>query len=72
MTMPETYYRTGRYETDHSTFGGVILPLDYNTGCPGSRNIATRIVAAQKFDIWCKNYKGNNYDLPKGRNKIND
>lgn len=69
MTMPETYYRTGRYEIDHSTFGGVILSSDYDTGHSGSRNIATRIIAAQNFDIWCKNYKGNNYDLSKGRNK---
>ena len=50
MTMPETYYRTGNYKVDHSTFGGVILPSDYNTGHSGSRNMAERIAAAQKFD----------------------
>lgn len=72
MTMPETYYRTGRYEVDHSTFGGVILSSDYDTGHSGSRNMATRIIAAQNFDNWCKNNKGNNYKLPKGRDKKND
>lgn len=70
--MPETYYRTGSYKVDHSTFGGVILSLDYDTMHSGSRNIATRIVAAQKFDNWCRNNKGNNYNLPKGRKKKND
>lgn len=69
MIMPETYYRTGRYEIDHSTFGGVILSSDYDTGHSGSRNMATRIVAAWNFDNWCKNNKGNNYKLPKGRDK---
>lgn len=69
MIMPETYYRTGRYEIDHSTFGGVILSSDYDTGHSGSRNMATRIVATWNFDNWCKNNKGNNYKLPKGRDK---
>lgn len=72
MTMPETYYRTGNYKVDHSTFGGVILPSDYDTGHSGSRNMATRIAATQKFDYWCRNCKGNNYNLPKERNKKND
>ena len=37
--MPKTYYRTGNYKVDHSTFGGVILPSDYDTGHSGSRNM---------------------------------
>ena len=72
MTMPETYYRTGNCKVDHSTFGGVILPSDYDTGHSGSKDMATRIVAAWKFDNWCKNNKGNDYKIPKGRNKKND
>lgn len=72
MTIPETYCRTGSYKVDHSTFGGVILSSDYDTMHSGSRNMATRIVAAQKFDNWCRNNKGNNYNLPKGRKKKND
>ena len=72
MTMPETYYRTGSYKVDHSTFGGVLLSSDYDTGHSGSRNMATRIVAAWNFDNQYRNYKGNNYKLPKGRNKKND
>lgn len=67
--MPETYYRTGSYKVDHSTFGGVILASDYDTGHSGSRNMATRIIVAQNFDNWCKNNKGNNYKLPKGKDK---
>lgn len=71
--MPETSYRTGRYKVDHSTFGGVILSSDYDTGHSGSRNMAARIVAAQNFDNWCKNNKGNDkYRLPKWRNREND
>lgn len=70
--MPETYYRTGSYKVDHSTFGGVILPSDYDTGHSGSRNMATRIKAAQNFDNWCRNNKGNNCRLPKGRKNKND
>lgn len=70
--MPETYYRTGNCKVDHSTFGGVILPSDYDTGHSGSRNIATRIIAAWNFDTQCRNNEGNNYKLPKGRNKKND
>lgn len=70
--MPETYYKTGSYKVDHSTFGGVILSSDYDTGHSGSRNMATRIIAAQNFDNWCKNTKRNNYKLSKGRNKRND
>lgn len=72
MTMPETYYRTGNYKVDHSTFGGVILPSDYDTGHSGSRNMATRIVTAWNFDNQCRNNKGNDYKLHKGRNKKND
>lgn len=70
--MPETYYRTGRYEVDHATFGGVIYDMDFNTLYPISRDIAGRIAAAQSFDNWCKYYKGNNYSLPKERNKKYD
>lgn len=72
MTMPETYYRTGNYKVDHSTFGGVILPSDYNTGHSGSRNMAERIAAAQEFDNWYKNNNVNNYELSKERNRKND
>ncbi len=70
--MPETFYRTGNYKVDHSTFGGVILASDYDTGHSGSRNMAERIIAAQKFDNWCRNNKVNNYKLPKRRKKEND
>lgn len=72
MTMPETYYKTGKYEINPSTFGGIILPLDYNTEYSASKNIASRIVATQKFDNWCRNNKGNIYRLLEGRNKKND
>ena len=70
--MTETFNRTRIYKVDHSTFGGVILASDYDTGHSGSRNMAERIVSAWNFDNWCKNNNGNNYRLPKGRNKKND
>lgn len=70
--MPETYYRTGSYKVDHSTFGGVILASDYDTGHSGSRNMAVRIAAAWNFDNQCRNNKGKDYKSPKGRNKKND
>ena len=46
--MTETFNRTRIYKVDHSTFGGVILASDYDTGHSGSRNMAERIVSAWK------------------------
>lgn len=63
--MSKTNYRTINNKIDHSTFGGVIFPSDYDIGYSGSRNMASRIKAAENFDNYCKN----NYRLLQERNK---
>ena len=40
--MAETFYRTGNYNVDHSTFGGIIYPSDYDPNFTNG-NIASRI-----------------------------
>ena len=63
--MPETFYRTGRHKVDHTTFGGLIYPSDFDPSYT-NRNIASRIENDKKFDEKCrknilyrKNYGGN-------------
>ena len=53
--MPETFYRTRNYKVDHTTFGGIIYPSDFNTDYRGKDNtngsfIAQRIISDWKFD----------------------
>ena len=60
--MLETFYRTGNYKTDYTTFGGVIYPSDFNTDYRGKVNtngssIAHRIANDCKFDKQCKKNK---------------
>ena len=48
--MPETFYRTGTYKVDHTTFGGIIYSSDFNTDYRGKDNtngsfIAQRIIS---------------------------
>lgn len=57
--MTENFYKTELYKTNHTTFGGLIFPSDYNTDYRGKNNIhgstiASRIVADEKFDNQCK------------------
>lgn len=52
--MTEIFYRA-----DHSTFGGLICPSDFNTDHRGKQTkngsaIARRIVSDQKFDLQCR------------------
>ena len=63
--MPETFYRTGKYKVDHTTFGGLIYPSDFDPSYTNG-NIASRIENDKKFDEKCrmnilcrKNYGGN-------------
>lgn len=62
--MSRTINRYGIYEVDHSTFGGIIYPSDYNTDNIGKNNysespIAKRIVSDSQFDKQCrKNREG--------------
>ena len=41
----KTYYRTGNYEVDHSTFGGEIEIEDFNTYFPNKKRISNQIEA---------------------------
>ncbi len=57
--MTETFYRARSFQADHTTFGGIIRPSDYNTDCGGKRNtdgsvIARRILSDQRFDEQCR------------------
>lgn len=57
MTMPEEFYRTGRYSVDHSTFGGIIYQSDFNM-CRGKdtnngSEVASRIISDWNFDKDC-------------------
>lgn len=62
--MTETFYKTGIYRVDHSTFGGVICPSDFNTDYRGKDNtngspIAHRIANDSKFDQQCRKNREN-------------
>lgn len=53
--MAETTNRYGIYEVDHTKFGGVIYPSDFNTDNRGKNNtygspIAKRIISDQRLD----------------------
>lgn len=57
--MKQTFYRAEIYEADHSTFGGLIYPSDFNTDNNGKKNyngspIAKRIASDDKFDQQCR------------------
>lgn len=43
--MTETYYRTGSYKVDHTTFGGEIDIEDFNTYSPNKKRISNQIDA---------------------------
>lgn len=56
--MTENYYTTGNYN-DHTTFGGLIYPSDFETDYRGKDNtkgstIAQRIVSDWNFDKKCR------------------
>lgn len=56
--MTEAFCKTGLYETDHSKFGGLIFPSDFNTNVRGKNNysgspIARRIENDDRFDRQC-------------------
>ena len=57
--MTETFRATKNYKVDHSKFGGIIYPSDYNTEYRGNDNvkgsiIASRIIKDQIFDTQCQ------------------
>lgn len=54
--------RYGIYEVDHTKFGGLIYPSDFDTNYRGKDNtygssIAMRIISDRKFDDQCKKNK---------------
>ena len=51
--MTQTYYRTGTCKTDHTKFGGIICPSDFDTNHTNG-NIAVRIENDRKFDERCR------------------
>ena len=53
MEMTTTFYRTGNYKPDHSTFGGTISNHDYD-GHETMSDIAAPIVSDWKFDEQCR------------------
>ena len=61
MTQKTNKY--GIYEVDHTKFGGIIYPSDFNTDYRGKDNtngslIAQRIERDKRFDKQCKrNYR---------------
>ena len=69
--MTATFYRTGAYKTDHSTFGGLVYLSDFCTDYRAKNNkngsaVAKRIASDRKFDEQCRknrinklNYGGN-------------
>lgn len=53
--MAETFYRTKSYDMEHTQFGGLIYPSDFNTDYRGKDNtngstIANRIAYDQRLD----------------------
>lgn len=54
--MTERFNKYGIYESDHSTFGGVICPSDFDRKTTLSE-IASRIISDQKFDKYCRKNK---------------
>lgn len=57
--MTNTYCTTEAFHVDHSTFGGVIYPSDFETDYREKHNfhgshIASRIMSDMRFDKQCK------------------
>lgn len=71
LNRPDTYYRTGHFEVDHSTFGGKIYESDFYTNHGRKTKVSTgsvvasRILSDSKFDKICKK----NEELRKVGNK---
>lgn len=54
--MTNEFYRTGRFNNDPSTFGGLIYVSDFETEFypEHGRNIASKITSDWKFDKQCQ------------------
>lgn len=63
--MTERIYNIKNYEADHTTFGGLIYPSDFNTDYRGKNNtkgspIASRIASDNNFDKRCRKNREEN------------
>lgn len=57
--MTENFYKKRIYKTDHTKFGGIIYPFDFNTNYRDKSNtngsqIASRIAVDKRFDEQCR------------------
>lgn len=57
--MTKILYQSKIYKTDHTKFGGIIYPSDFNTDCRNKKfqngsTIASRIACDAKFDKQCE------------------
>lgn len=52
--MAENFYRTETFDKEHTHFGGIIYPYDFETEYYNGRNIANRIASDWRFDAQCK------------------
>lgn len=51
--MTETFYRTGSYKVDHTTYGGALSSFDFE-GHHTMTTMAQRIISDFNFDKRCK------------------
>lgn len=57
--MTATYYRTGNYKVDHTTFGGELSLFDFE-GHRTLSDMAEKIASDLRFDETCrKNWENN-------------
>lgn len=71
--MTEKLNKIGIYKVDHTQFGGIVLPSDFNTDYRGKDNlngstIAQRIACDQKFDNQCRKYLLDNQEYRRNKN----
>jgi hypothetical protein len=53
MNMPKEFYRTGRVNVDHRTYGGELSLFDFE-GHHTMSSMANRIAADSRFNNMCK------------------
>ena len=64
--MTRKFKQYENYKVDHTKFGGIIYPSDFNTDCrgkytPNGSSYASRIINDWNFDKQCqKNIENNN------------
>ena len=51
--MTETFYQTGSYKIDHTTYGGEITLFDFD-GHPTMGTVAKKIMSDEAFDKRCR------------------